>query len=158
MKIEEFTGIIVVKCQCEQRFVVNTENIKNGFRINCKCGKQSFVPRWSTTELNIVPIQFSEHWDTSVKTAYRKPVNEAMTLEEYRMILADAVISGKTPKVNTKHKGVVSIDMNDQQVADAYEALRSLGYKKQEAMNMLDIALSTGLRRTSELLNSILSL
>ena len=158
MRVSRFTGIITIACPCGQEFVVDSEKVKNGFRFQCKCGQCCHVNRWASVELHIKPIQFSEHWDTAVKAAYRKPVGEAITIEEYRMHLADSIIAGKVPKINTKHKNVVSIDMSDKQVVDAYEALRALGYRKTEAMSRVAeaVSLKTGLTRT-ELLEAILS-
>lgn len=36
----EFVGIVVIECsRCKkQKFVVNSENIKNGFKVSCQCG------------------------------------------------------------------------------------------------------------------------
>ena len=158
MKTSEVIGIIVLECECGQKFVVNTETAKWCFQYTCSCGRQAVFAIETNLALHLKPVWLDGLDKSCVE--YKREIKQAyaMPLDEYKRCLADFVMTGKKPKVNKVHSQVVNFDTNEQQYQSLYETLRQLGYSKNEAATKLDITLKEGLRMETEIIKYILGL
>ena len=156
MQITEVVGILVLECSCKQKFVANTTALDTGFMAKCGCGKWAKINKWSQLDLVLRQGTCSEFHDPAVRREFNKPLNDAMTIEEYKRLLADYIISGKVQKYDKKHKGVVSLENDEPQILAAYEALRAMNYKKDQAIEAIDIAVKNGYRYEQDIIKYIL--
>jgi len=82
-----------------------------------------------------------------------------MSSAEYRAMLADKILNGKRKRVPAKNKHTIRFpDVDEQQLENTVNALVSLGYKRSDAIQKLDIALEHGLSHESDLVKFILTL
>ena len=161
MKVKEVIGILVVECHnCGQQFVVNTEAIKEGFQWGCQCGRGAWCGPGANIDIkfnsglsyddmgDIGRKRMDKHWTTA----------SAMPLEEYKRMLAGVILEGRKPKVPPKHKNAVGFHLNNEDHEKLYATLRQLGFKKEEAIAKVDIAVQEGFIHEPEIIKYILSL
>jgi len=159
MKIDDIIGIVVIKCDCGEKFIYDTERSRSGVLIYCNCGRHMTIDG---------PIQhtyyhYEDVYGDPKEVAKRRKgiVNyaNAVPLAEYKGMYATFVIDGRKPKVPAKHKNAVSFNENDEYIQNAVIALTNLGMKRPEIMNKINIVLDNGCTRmTDEIVLAILSL
>ena len=153
MKIVEFIGILVVQCQgCNERFVVDSQAVKEGFQIQCPCGQAAgnWINNGSQLDITIRSNPYGSGAGLGRN-------NNAMPLAEYKARLAEKFL-GKLPKVSAKHKNVVSFEESSVDVATIASTLEALGYSKKEIMEKIDVAVKDGFFHEDEIIKYILSL
>jgi hypothetical protein len=160
MMMVQFIGLIVIECQCGEKFVVNSEMVGNGFICKCTCGKACGTNRHSRLITHIEKFNDGsmQYLHKETQREYYKPVGEAMPLAEYKRHLASFIVDGKTTRIKKEHKSTVSFDTDAVQIKKACEALVSIGYKETEAMSMLDVCLKEGLRQDGDIIRKLFSL
>ena len=162
MYIKNLIAIVEFGCEkCHETFIVNSECIKNGFHYECPCGKYHSINRWG--KLEAVIRQCDTSWfDKKTEREYLKnyPTGHcAMSSSEYKAMLADIMLNGKRKRIPAKNKHTIRFpDVNEEQLQNTVDALMSLGLKRAEAIQKLDIALEHGLRLESDLVKFILTL
>ena len=159
MIIDELVGIIVLKCSCGQRFVVNTELMNNGVAYKCKCGKGYHIPQHSNLEIKINYFHSCLDYTPAERRELFKPLNnnEAMPLEEYKALLSKIIIDGKAPKVPARSKKVVAFNTNQEAIINTVDALMAQGWSYDDAKEKVSIAISEGFYTDNELINHILT-
>jgi Holliday junction resolvasome RuvABC DNA-binding subunit len=81
-----------------------------------------------------------------------------MPLDEYKRMLAGVILEGKKPKVPPQHKNAIKISLNNAEYEKLYATLRNLGFKKEEAIDKVEIAIQDGFIHETEIIKHILSL
>ena len=151
MEIESVIGILVIRCWCGQKFVVDTEAVKAGFQYACPaCPRGNWINSGSTMAVTLRSNPYG-----SSKGLGKN--NNAMTLEEYKARLAEKIL-GKKPKVPAKSKNVISFEDSGVNAALIVEVLQGLGYKEKEIMAKIDVAVKDGFFQEDEIIKYILSL
>ena len=147
MKISEVIGIVVLECDCGQKFVVNTETTKTGFIMHCTCGRVQYPSYHSPLT---TAISFNRQDDKGNKAA--------MPLEEYKRMLASVILEGKKYKTPTQHKNAVNVKIDTAEHENLYATLRNLGFSKEESIAKVDLAVEHGFVRDTDIIKYILSL
>jgi len=129
--------------------VVNTECIKNGFQWICQCGDRAYYCGGTQLKVSLEEPNWGVH---------NPKCSDIMPLEEYKMMLASVILEGKKPRVPVKHKNTINFSSNAVDYQNLYVTLMQLGYKKQEAMSKVDIAVREGFLNDQEIIKYILSL
>jgi len=160
MQISEFIGILILQCNCGEKFVVNTEATKQGISVNCTCGRGRSL--WGETLVSVHPFSHVEYMDKTCLNQHYNAVERhghAMPLAEYKANLAEFILNGKVKKLPKQYKNSVSFNENDEAIRNTVEALISLGYKRQDAISKIEIVLNNGcLRNEPELIKAVLAL
>ena len=144
--LEEFIGLIILRCSgCGEKFVVNSEAIKTGCGVGCKCGRYQFFAGQVGLTLKEV-----------TKTNIEYP--NAMPLEDYKKAIVDFIVNGKKFKPKKNQAVPPILDTDEEQINNTIEALIRLGYQRADAISKVQIALKEGLRMEEEILRYILSL
>ncbi len=73
-------------------------------------------------------------------------------------MIANFILTGMKPKVNKQHKNAVVFDDNDKKVRDCVDALCAIGYKENEAITKVNIALRDGFRMEDEILKAVIGM
>ena len=159
MIIDEIIGLLVLRCGCGQKFVVNTELAKNGFQYKCSCGKYH---RSLPGELNVSFRSYGTG-DMSDKefAQYTKgfdTCNNAPTVEEYKSLLSKIIVDGKMPKVPARNKKVVAFNTNQEAIINTVDALMAMGWSYDDAKDKVSIAIGEGFYTETEIINHILTL
>jgi hypothetical protein len=168
MELEQIIGVVVIRCKCGAKFVVNTTAVEEGVLVVCDkdiggCGCTYNIPRWSKLHMTLEPTQLSK-WSRECKEImkeYNKPYtnNYAVPLAVYKSMLADWVINGKKPRVPAKHKKVIQFpELNEEQLQSTVDTLVSLGFKRADALARVEIALEQGFRHENDILKAIMTL
>lgn len=161
MRVVEILGILVLECpHCQNKFVVNTECVKQGFQWLCKCGRGGYYELNSQLEVTIRRgIPYDSMYKENQKIFDKSIVQRnAMPLDEYKALLAEFVINGRKPKIKREYKNTVSFDTKEEDVANIIDALCGLGFSRQEATKRVNISLKEGLRMEEEIIKRALSL
>jgi hypothetical protein len=169
MELEQIIGIVVIKCQCGAKFVVNTDTIKEGVLVHCDkstggCGAQWSIPRWSSATMSIRPCTYEYiQWtkDKKMMREYEKPYtdNQAVPLAVYKSMLSDWILNGKSPKIPKQHKKVVRFpEFNEEQLQNTVDTLISIGFGRTDALARVEIALEQGFRHENDILRAIMTL
>ena len=62
------------------------------------------------------------------------------------------------PKVPPQHKSIITVSINNEEYEKLYETLRQLGYKNEEAIDKVKIAIQDGFTHETDIIKYILSL
>ena len=132
MRIYEVIGILVLQCSCGKKFVVNSEVVKRGCQLVCSCGRGSYCTRGSQLDIN---IRNGVSPTTYTKEDHRHLCqSSAMSLEEYKRMLASVILEGKKYKIANQHKHAVNVKVDTVDYENLYATLRNLGFSKEESI------------------------